>query len=114
MKAGETIGYSRSGRINRESRIATIPLGYADGFNCRLGNGSGGVWINGKIVPTIGNICMDMTMIDVTGLTVSEGDMVEVFGKHQLVTLLADQAGTIPYEILTSIPERVKRVYLQE
>ncbi|MEN8226523.1 MAG: bifunctional UDP-N-acetylmuramoyl-tripeptide:D-alanyl-D-alanine ligase/alanine racemase [Bacteroidota bacterium] len=111
---GETIGYSRHGKSDRESRIATIPVGYADGLNRNLGNGVGKVWINGIFAPTIGNICMDMTMIDVTGLKVSEGDRVEIFGKHQLVSILAGQAGTIPYEILTSIPERVKRVYLQE
>jgi len=89
-------------------------VGYADGLNRILGNGIGQVWINGKTASTVGNICMDMTMIDVTGLEVSEGDIVEVFGKHQPVSLLAGKAGTIPYEILTSIPERVKRVYLQE
>jgi len=89
-------------------------VGYADGLNRQLGNGVGNVWTNGVFAPTIGNICMDMTMIDVTGIKVSEGDMVEIFGKHQPVTVLAAQSGTIPYEILTSIPERVKRVYLQE
>ena len=114
VRKGETIGYSRNGLSDRESRIATIPVGYADGLNRNLGSGVGKVWINGIFAPTIGNICMDMTMIDVTGLEVSEGDMVEIFGKHQPVTVLAHQAGTIPYEILTSIPERVKRVYLQE
>ncbi|MCK5134339.1 MAG: bifunctional UDP-N-acetylmuramoyl-tripeptide:D-alanyl-D-alanine ligase/alanine racemase [Bacteroidales bacterium] len=114
VKEGETIGYSRAGVASQDSRIATIPVGYADGMNRRLGNGVGMVWINGVNAPTIGNICMDMTMIDVTGLDVSEGDEVEIFGKYQLVTELANQAGTIPYEILTAIPERVKRVYLQE
>ena len=98
----------------RDSMIATLPLGYADGFSRTLGNGAGSEWINGSIVPTIGNICMDMTMIDVTGLEVSEGDDVEIFGKNQPLEKLAQQAGTIPYEILTAIPERVKRVYLQE
>ncbi len=112
--SGETIGYSRAGVVSRDSRIATIPVGYADGFNRKLGNGVGMVWINGDFAPTIGNICMDMTMIDVTGLEVSEGDEVEIFGKHQPVTELANQSETIPYEILTAIPERVKRVYLQE
>lgn len=114
VKEGETVGYSRSGRTGRESLIATIPVGYADGLDRRLGNGNGTVWIGGTTVPTIGNICMDMTMIDVTGLEVKEGDEVELFGKNQLVSEVARQAGTIPYEILTSIPERVKRVYLQE
>jgi len=112
--AGQTIGYSRAGVAMHDSRIATIPVGYADGFNRKLGNGVGTVWINGGAAPTIGHICMDMTMIDVTGLEVSEGDEVEIFGKHQPVTVLANQSETIPYEILTAIPERVKRVYLQE
>jgi alanine racemase len=94
--------------------VATIPVGYADGMDRRLGNGRGRVWIHGKAVPVIGNICMDMTMIDVTGLDVREGDGVELFGKQITVSEVAALAGTIPYEILTSIPERVKRVYLQE
>jgi Alr-MurF fusion protein len=114
VAAGETVGYSRSGKTKRESRIATIPVGYADGFKRSLGNGAGKVYVKGHFAPTIGEICMDMTMIDVTGLDVSEGDMVELFGKEQAVYELARQAGTIAYEILTSVPERVKRVYLQE
>ncbi len=112
--AGETVGYSRSGVTKQKSSIATIPVGYADGFHRSLGNGAGKVFVNGHIAPTIGEICMDMAMIDVTGLDVSEGDMVELFGKQQPVSELARQAGTIPYEILTSVPERVKRVYIQE
>jgi alanine racemase len=114
VRKGETIGYSREGVAERLSSVATIPVGYADGMNRRLGNGAGSVWIKGLAAPTIGSICMDMTMIDVTGMEVSEGDEVEIFGKNQHVSMLAKQAGTIPYEILTSIPERVKRVYLQE
>jgi len=80
----------------------------------RLGKGTGRVWIAGALVPTIGNICMDMCMIDVSGLDVVEGDEVELFGKNLPVQDVARMAGTIPYEILTSVPERVKRVYLQE
>jgi alanine racemase len=114
VPAGETVGYLRSGKTKRPSSIATIPVGYADGFHRSLGNGSGSVFIHGEPAPTIGEICMDMTMIDVTGLEVAEGDVVELFGKQQTVSELASQAGTIPYEILTSVPERVKRVYLQE
>ncbi|RLD97473.1 MAG: alanine racemase [Bacteroidetes bacterium] len=114
VAAGETVGYLRSGLTNRLSSIATIPLGYADGFHRSLGNGNGFVFVNGQMAPTIGEICMDMAMIDVTGLEVCEGDEVELFGKQQSVSELARQAGTIPYEILTSVPERVKRVYLQE
>jgi len=114
VAAGETVGYLRSGLTKRLSSIATIPLGYADGFHRSLGNGNGFVFVNGQMAPTIGEICMDMAMIDVTGLEVCEGDEVELFGKQQSVSELARQAGTIPYEILTSVPERVKRVYLQE
>ena len=114
VKSGETIGYSRAGKVDRESLIATLPVGYADGLNRKLGNGLGEVWIAGRLVPTVGNICMDMTMIDVTGLEVTEGEEVEIFGKNLSVDVLARRAGTIPYEILTSIPTRVKRVYLQE
>lgn len=111
---GDSVGYSRKGKVKRSSEIATIPVGYADGLDRRLGNGRGSVWIKGKAAPTLGDICMDMTMVDVTGLAVSEGDAVEIFGKQQKVSEMARQIGTIPYEILTSIPERVKRVYLQE
>jgi alanine racemase len=114
IAAGESVGYSRTGVTGRISRIATIPVGYADGFHRGLGNGKGQVFVKGVKVPTIGEICMDMTMIDVTGTDVSEGDVVELFGKEQAVTELAERAGTIAYDILTSIPERVKRVYLQE
>ncbi|MGM0473613.1 MAG: alanine racemase [Bacteroidota bacterium] len=114
LKAGETVGYSRAGKVDRDSLIATLPVGYADGLNRKLGNGAGRVWTAGKMVPVAGNICMDMTMIDVTGLNVSEGEEVEIFGRHQSVSEMARRAGTIPYEILTSIPTRVKRVYLQE
>jgi alanine racemase len=114
VEAGDSVGYLRSGVTGQQSSIATIPVGYADGFHRSLGNGAGKVYVNGQAAPTIGEICMDMAMIDVTGLDVSEGDVVELFGKQQAVSELARQAGTIPYEILTSVPERVKRVYLQE
>ena len=114
VPAGESVGYQRSGVTTRQSTIATIPVGYADGFHRSLGNGAGTVYVNGQKAPTIGEICMDMAMIDVTGLDVKEGDVVELFGKQQTVSEMARQAGTIPYEILTSVPERVKRVYLQE
>ena len=114
VAAGDSVGYLRSGVTNQHSTIATIPVGYADGFHRSLGNGVGKVYVNAQAAPTIGEICMDMAMIDVSGLDVSEGDLVELFGKQQPVSELARQAGTIPYEILTSVPERVKRVYLQE
>jgi len=114
VSRGETIGYSRAGKAETDLIVATIPVGYADGMDRRLGNGNGRVWIAGTLSQTIGNICMDMTMIDVTGKNVTEGDEVELFGKNLPVQEVAQMAGTIPYEILTSVPERVKRVYLQE
>ena len=114
VPAGESVGYSRRGVCKNSSRIATIPVGYADGFHRELGNGKGQVYVKGVMVPTIGEVCMDMTMIDVSGTDIEEGDVVEIFGKQQKVSELAARAGTIPYDILTSIPERVKRVYLQE
>lgn len=111
---GESVGYSRSQVLERDTLVATIPVGYADGMDRRMGKGNGLVWIQGKLVPTLGNICMDMTMVDVTGMDVKQGTEVEIFGKNLPVSVLAQRIGTIPYEILTSIPERVKRVYLQE
>jgi alanine racemase len=114
VKSTETIGYSRKGKISHESEIAIIPLGYADGLDRKLGNKNGSAFIHGKRVPIIGNICMDMMMIDVTGLNVKSGEKVEIFGANIPITEVAEKAGTIPYEILTGISQRVKRVYLQE
>jgi len=111
---GETVGYSRRGKVTGERMIAVIPVGYADGLNRELSNGKGEVWTENGFAPVIGNICMDMTMIDVTGLEVREGDQVEIFGKNQKVSKLAEKLGTIPYEILTGISDRVKKIYLQE
>lgn len=108
---GTTIGYGRKGKVTRPSRIATIPIGYADGINRHLGNGNMKVWINGTLCPTIGNICMDACMIDVSGAECEPGDRVEIFGPHIPVSQLAESLGTISYEILTSISSRVKRVY---
>jgi alanine racemase len=112
--AGETVGYGRKGLATRDSEIAVLPIGYADGYDRRLSNGVGKVFVNGNTVPVIGNICMDMCMIDVTGLQVAVGDEVELMGSHILVNDMAKTIGTIPYEILTGISQRVKRVYLQE
>ena len=114
IPAGQTVGYSRKGMATRDSQIAVLPIGYADGYDRRLSNGVGKVYVKGRIVPVIGNICMDMCMIDVTGLQVSVGDEVELMGEHILVSDIAQTIGTIPYEILTGISQRVKRVYLQE
>lgn len=114
LNAGETVGYSRRGVLDHNARIATIALGYADGFDRRLGNGVGSVWIDGVLCPTVGNVCMDMTMVDVTGTTALEGDEVIVFGNEIPITTLSAQIGTIPYEILTGVSERVKRVFYKE
>ena len=111
---GQSIGYGRKSYTTRPSRIAVIPVGYADGLNRHLSNRVGNVFIKGKRVPIIGNICMDTCMIDVTGTNAAIGDEVEIFGKHILVTELSEQLGTIPYEILTGISHRVKRVYYKE
>jgi alanine racemase len=111
VSAGDTVGYSRKGKVSRDSRIATIAIGYADGFDRRLSNGVGKVWINGKLAPLIGNVCMDMCMVDITDVPAEEGDEVIVFGKQHPISEMAGQMGTIPYEILTSVSERVKRVF---
>ncbi len=110
----ETVGYSRKGKITEESEIAIVPLGYADGLDRKLGNKNGEAFIHGRRVPIIGNICMDMLMLDVTGLNVKPGEKVEIFGPNIPITEIAEKADTIPYEILTGISQRVKRVYLQE
>jgi len=114
IPAGDTVGYGRKGIVSIASDIAILPIGYADGYDRRLSNGVGKVYVKGQIVPIIGNICMDMCMIDVTGLHVEVGDEVELMGEHILVTEMANAIGTIPYEILTGISQRVKRIYLQE
>lgn len=113
-KAGTTIGYNRRGVLARDSRIATIPIGYADGMNRHFGNGRSVVFINGHRCPTVGNICMDACMIDVTDVKCEVGDLVEVFGLNIPVTELAGILDTIPYEVLTSVSTRVKRVYYRE
>jgi len=114
LKAGETVGYSRKGMLLRDSRIATLPIGYADGLDRHLGNGTGEVIINGKRAPLVGNICMDACMVDVTDIQAAEGDDVLLFGDGLPLNEVAGKLGTIPYEILTSVSNRVKRIYFQE
>jgi alanine racemase len=114
VKAGETIGYNRSGKAEKDLAIATIPIGYADGFSRILGNGKFGVYINGNYCKTIGNICMDMCMIDVSKINCSEGDEVIVFESTLQLKGMAQAMGTISYEVLTSVSGRVKRIYIQE
>lgn len=109
-----TIGYGRHGKIAPEGTvIATIPVGYADGVDRHLSCGKACFSINGHRVPTIGNICMDMSMLDVTGLDVKVGDTVTIFGEDPTITELADILGTIPYEILTSVPRRIERIIVK-
>lgn len=114
VPAGESIGYNRSATVNRDSLVATVAIGYADGVNRRLSNGKGSMLINGKPAPIIGNVCMDMCMLDITDVPAKEGDEVIVFGTDHPVTEMAKILGTIPYEILTGVSQRVKRVYYQE
>lgn len=110
----DTIGYNRQGKINKNSKIATIPVGYADGLNRLLSNGNGYVMINNNKAPIIGNICMDMCMIDISEINAKTGDEVIVFGKKPSIQEVAQKAQTIPYEILTNISPRVKRIYLSD
>ena len=114
VPSGDSVGYSRKEILQRDSRIAAIPIGYADGLNRHLGNGKGYCVVNGKKAPYVGNICMDVCMIDVTDIDCKEGDKVIIFGKELTVTQMADWLDTIPYEILTSVSNRVKRVYFQD
>lgn len=114
VKAGESIGYSRRTILDRDSIIAAIPIGYADGLNRHLGNRHGYCLVNGQRAEYVGNICMDVCMIDVTDIVCHEGDSVEIFGDNLPVTVLSDILDTIPYEVLTSISNRVKRVYFEE
>ena len=113
VKAGDSVGYSRRSFVDRDSRIAAIPIGYADGLNRHLGNRNGYCLVGGKPAPYIGNICMDVCMIDVTDIDCQEGDQVEIFGDNLPVTVLSDKLETIPYEVLTSVSSRVKRIYFQ-
>jgi len=114
LKKGETIGYSRKGVLDKDSSIATIAIGYADGFDRGFSKGVGHVLVNGTRCPIIGNVCMDMTMVDVTEANCEEGDEVIIFGKDLPIHELAASIGTIPYEILTGVSERVKRVFYKE
>ncbi|MBT7040621.1 MAG: bifunctional UDP-N-acetylmuramoyl-tripeptide:D-alanyl-D-alanine ligase/alanine racemase [Bacteroidetes bacterium] len=114
LKKGTTVGYNRSGLLERDSLVATIGVGYADGFPRLLGNGNAFVKVNGKLVPTIGNICMDMSMIDLTGVDAKVGDEVILFDEELTVSHMAEKCQTIPYEILAGISQRVKRIYFNE
>ncbi len=112
VKKNETVGYGRKWSAKRDSLIAVLPIGYADGFNRALSNGIGEVLINGKLCPVIGNICMDMCMVDATDVKTNEGEEAVIFGDDYPADKLAEKLNTIPYEILTGVSERVKRVYI--
>ncbi len=114
VPAEDTVGYGRKGHLTRNSRIAAIPIGYADGLDRHLGNGKGYCLVNGQKAAYVGNICMDVCMIDVTDIDCKEGDKVVIFGDELPITVLSDLLGTIPYEVLTGISSRVKRIYYQD
>lgn len=114
IKAGDTIGYGRKGKVDRELTTATLAIGYADGFSRRFSNGAGNVLIHGRLAPVKGNVCMDMTMVDITGIKAQEGDEAIIFGPGLPIQQVAQWIETIPYEILTSTSERVKRVFYAE
>jgi alanine racemase len=114
IKPTDTIGYNRLGKLPKGGTIATVKIGYADGYDRGLGNGIGKMLVNGQLAPTIGSICMDMCMLDVTGITVAEGDEVIVFNDELRVEDIAKKLQTIPYEVLSGISQRVKRVYYYE
>jgi len=115
VKKGQTVGYGRHAVLQRDSRIATVRIGYADGYRRQLGNGVGSMWIHNYRAPVVGNVCMDMTMLDVTDVPgVLPGNKVEVFGLHTSVGFLAQLCNTIPYELMTGISQRVKRVLVEE
>lgn len=114
VKAGDTVGYNRRGKITKDAEIALLPLGYADGIDRRLGNGNATFLYKGQHIPTVGNVCMDLLMVDVTGLNAKVGDEVVIFNDEQRISVLAKLLGTIPYEVLTSISPRVRRVYFRE
>lgn len=111
---GESVGYGRKAFLNAEKRIAVVRIGYADGYRRMFGNGAGQIWVNGKLAPIVGNVCMDMTMIDVTGINANEEDEVIIFGNELPVQQLATWGSTIAYEIFTDVSQRVQRIYYQE
>jgi alanine racemase len=114
VKAGESVGYSRKTVLERDSRIASLPIGYADGLDRLLGNRKGYCMVNGQKADYVGNICMDVCMIDVTDIPCEEGDLATIFGDELSPSKLASLCGTIPYEILTGIAPRVKRIYFED
>ena len=113
VRKGETIGYSRKFMAEEDCYIATIPVGYADGLPRLLGNGVGRVKINGSYAPIVGNVCMDMMMVNLGNIPAKEGDVVSIFDSLEELLYFSEKCQTIPYEVLTSIFRRVKRVYVK-
>ena len=114
IPAGESVGYSRKFIAKKDMRIATVPIGYADGFSRRLSNGKGKMIVQSQLAPIVGNVCMDMCMLDVSTIQCAEGDEVIVFGEQRPIAEIAREMDTIPYEVFTGISRRVKRVYFHE
>lgn len=114
MPANEGIGYGQHDKADLDRKIAVVAIGYADGFSRSFSQGKGAFLINGKSAPVVGNVCMDMTMCEVTHIDCKEGDEVLIFGDNPSVEQLAERIGTIPYEILTNVSDRVNRVFYQE
>ena len=114
IKKGESVSYGRSFIAEKDTEIGIIPIGYADGLRRSLGNGIYSFFINKTQVPIIGNICMDICIVDITGLNLNSGDSIEIFGKNNTIENMAKAMDTIPYEILTSVSQRVKRVFFED
>ncbi len=114
LQPGETLGYGRSFKAEQETKYAIVPVGYADGFRRNLSNGKGGVYINSKFCPTLGKVCMDMIMVDITENDFKVGDEVEIIGQNQKIDRLANLCGTIPYEIMTSLSHRMPRIFVED
>ena len=114
LTIGESVGYGRNYVADKETEIAVIPVGYADGYRRALGRGVGGVFINDNYCPTVGNVCMDMIMVDVTGKRVQLGDRVEIIGRNQSMSKFAELLQTIPYEIMTSFSSRMHRIFVDQ
>jgi alanine racemase len=113
IKIGESVGYSRTFKATKATKIAIIPVGYADGFRRSLGNGKGGVYIQNTFCPTVGRVCMDMIMVDLQDVKAKEGDQVEIIGRNHPIESFAEMMQTIPYEVMTSISKRVHRIYIE-
>jgi alanine racemase len=114
IEANESIGYGRNGKLRTAGRIAIVAIGYADGLDRKLSNGTGYMLVNGQIAPIVGNICMDMTMLNISDIDCKVGDEVIVFGDKPSLHEISAHIGTIPYEVLTGVSQRVKRVYYYE